>query len=100
MTAHARHVKIKEEGVRKCAAFLAQRLQSGVLSLDDLFTKTAVHPQTADAKAADWVFFTAALNFSFWTMEDQPQYTVLYKVSPTLVKNTFVTVQVHFYSSM
>ena len=43
--------------------------------------KTDVHPQTADAEGAKWIFFADVLNFSFWNLESEPQYLVTYKVS-------------------
>ena len=77
---HARHVKLDSDGIEKCAEALAERLSSAKLSLNDLFVKTSVHPQKANEKGVEWIFFADALNFSFWNNEDQPQYLVTYKV--------------------
>ena len=65
VAAHAEHVKINSDGIKGCAEFLAQRLQSDSISLGDLFVKTAVHPREANEEAIDSVFFADALNFSF-----------------------------------
>lgn len=76
---HARHVQLDSDGIEKCAEALAERLSSAKLSLNDLFVKTSVHPQKANEKGVEWIFFADALNFSFWNNEDQPQYLVTYK---------------------
>merc|ERR1719319_1036411 len=44
-----------------------------------MFIKTDVHPNTKDDKGIDWVFFADTLNFSFWNLENKPQYLVTYK---------------------
>ena len=80
VSTNAKHVILHQEGVERAADALVERLSSSQLSLTDLFVKTAVHPQKADDKAIDWIFFADALNFSFWNGEDQPQYLVTYKV--------------------
>lgn len=79
VSTNAKHVILQQEGVERAADALVERLSSSQLSLTDLFVKTTVHPQRADDKAVDWVFFADALNFSFWNGEDQPQYLVTYK---------------------
>eukprot|EP00095_Tigriopus_kingsejongensis_P011032 maker-scaffold109_size355148-snap-gene-1.19 protein:Tk11032 transcript:maker-scaffold109_size355148-snap-gene-1.19-mRNA-1 annotation:"hypothetical protein LOTGIDRAFT_195975" len=79
ISSQAKHVTIPEPGVKRCAKFLADRLQSGGLRMEDLFKKTEIHPQTADEAGAKWIFFADVLNFSFWNHKDQPQYAVTYK---------------------
>ena len=86
VSAHAKHVTLHQDGIERAADALVERLSTAKLSLNDLFVKTAVHPQKADEKAVDWIFFADALNFSFWNQEGQPQYFVTYKVCKA--KNT------------
>ncbi len=76
------------EGASACAEFIAERMANGELRMDELFAKSPLHPVVGDdgdaasvAAAAEWIFTADALNFSFWTQDDEPQYCVTFKVS-------------------
>lgn len=79
IASHAKHIQIHDAGIDKCCHLLTQRLKDGTFSSKKLFAKTEVHPQEANEKGIDWVFFADALNFSFWTQDHELQYLVTYK---------------------
>ena len=90
---NAKHIKICDDGVEKCAQEIFTRIQSGKIELlnnatneEDIgscnyLKKDVVYPQTANDHGVDWVFFLDALNFSFWNFStgNHRQYTVTYK---------------------
>ena len=80
----ADHVIIKENGIEKCAEEVLGRIANGSLSLNlKLYKDAGEHPVSGNRSSVEWVFFTSALNFSFWNDERQPQYNVTYKVLHT-----------------
>ena len=76
----AEHVKIKDEGIEKCAQEIVQRVKDKRLSLSlKLYKDAGVHPVSIKDEDVEWVFWTSALNFSFWTNNSEPQYLVTYQ---------------------
>ncbi|CAB4058279.1 unnamed protein product [Lepeophtheirus salmonis] len=73
------HIKILKEGVDKAVDVIIKRIESGDISTDKIFTKTEIHPQSADVNGVNWIFFADLFNFSFWKKDSEPQYTVTYK---------------------
>ena len=71
-----KHVTIIDEGIDKAVIEAMNRIEDGRLSLDAKSFKPAGTIMKADV---DWVFMTSALNFSFWILENEPQYLVTYK---------------------
>ena len=57
-----------------------QRVNDKRLSLSlKLYKDAGVHPVTINDKDVEWVFWTSALNFSFWNNQSDPQYMVTYR---------------------
>lgn len=85
IAAGARHVTVSQEGVRRCAEYVASRVDCGDVSLDKYFEKSALRPNFGKEGACDdeeavanWVFFSDTLNFSFWNRDGDEQYEVTY----------------------
>lgn len=78
---NADHVKIIDQGIDRCVEEFRSRVKSGQLSLGLELYKNhpGVHPTTVTDKDIEWVFFTSALNFSFWNDDSDPPYLVTYK---------------------
>ena len=77
---NAKHIKICDEGVRKCSQEVVERIQSGKIQLLNHCKKDIIYPQTPNEDGVDWIFFLDALNFSFWNFSnDNSQYLVTYK---------------------
>jgi len=81
ITEVAKHVTIIDGGIDKAVEEALIRIKDGRLSLDLKSYKNlaGIHPNQANSSNVDWVFMTSALNFSFWNLENEPQYLVTYK---------------------
>ena len=80
ITKVAKHVTINDDGIDKAVNEALDRINDGRLKLDlKLYANLAVHPDSPTDANVDWVFMTSALNFSFWMMDNEPQYLVTYK---------------------
>ena len=73
--------KLNFSGIDKAVEEALIRIKDGRLSLDLKSYKNlaGIHPNQANSSNVDWVFMTSALNFSFWNLENEPQYLVTYK---------------------
>ena len=78
---NAQHIQICEEGVRKCAQEVIERIQCGKVQLLNHCKKDIIYPQMPNEDGVDWIFFLDALNFSFWNFsnDNNSQYFVTYK---------------------
>lgn len=77
----AKDVKIKPDGVTKTARVIADAVKAGELDME-AFKQNEVLPLDrglTQGQLANWVFLVDALNFSFWTPNGQPKYTVTRK---------------------
>ena len=75
----AKDVEILAEGVERAAVDIVHKVESKEMVMAQMFVKTPVHPQKADAAGIDWVFFADTLNFCFWNNDLDAQYEVTYK---------------------
>ncbi|KAK7047510.1 hypothetical protein SK128_016725 [Halocaridina rubra] len=78
---HAKDVKINENGVKKVANIIAEAVTTGKLDLE-AFKQNEVLPLDKGLtveQLADWVFLVDAINFSFWTPDGVPKYSVTYQ---------------------
>ena len=82
IASNAKHVTIDEAGIERCAKFLLDRISCGKISVVSLFEKDGIHQKAIDDEdfGANYLFFIATLNFSFWTPEEGPKWQVEYKV--------------------
>ncbi|KAJ8938638.1 hypothetical protein NQ318_015937 [Aromia moschata] len=71
----AKHVKIKEENIKRLGDVLVEEIKLGRLSPDN-FSQTDVHPNSDDAWALDWLFVVDTLNFCFWHNEKEEGWKV------------------------
>ncbi|KAI9506019.1 hypothetical protein BX070DRAFT_187652 [Coemansia spiralis] len=75
---HSKDVFVPEEGVRRAAQEIVERMQSVGYSTAE-WRKHTLNPSVADSAAIEWIFVVDALNFSFWTDKSgspHKQYTV------------------------
>lgn len=63
-------ISINENGVEKLAKILYEKVRTGEFSVK-MWRRHELNPQSMDEKAVNWVFVSAALNFSFWS--DNPE---------------------------
>lgn len=78
---NAKDVKIVDEGVKKIANIIAEAAKSGKLDVAS-FKQNEVLPLDKDLSTeqlANWVFLVDAINFSFWTPDGVPKYSVIYQ---------------------
>jgi len=75
----AKDVEILAEGVERASVDIVHKVESKEMVMAQMFVKTPVHPQKADAAGIDWVFFADTLNFCFWNNDLDAQYEVTYK---------------------
>ncbi|KAJ3654458.1 hypothetical protein Zmor_013646 [Zophobas morio] len=71
----SKNVKIKEEGIQKLGDVLVAEVESGKLC-SEKFTQSKFHPKPEDPWALDWLFVVDTLNFCFWSLENEPGWTV------------------------
>eukprot|EP00096_Caligus_rogercresseyi_P015606 TRINITY_DN8074_c0_g1_i1.p1 TRINITY_DN8074_c0_g1~~TRINITY_DN8074_c0_g1_i1.p1 ORF type:complete len:340 (+),score=77.06 TRINITY_DN8074_c0_g1_i1:74-1093(+) len=76
---HAEHIRIEKNGIQVAVDMIWERIDSGDIAQKNMFSKTEIHPQSADDQGIHWVFFADLLNFSFWTGDSEPHYGVTYK---------------------
>lgn len=77
---NARDVTIVDEGVKKIAKVIAEAVKEEKLSLES-FKQNEVLPLDkglTTEELANWVFIVDAINFSFWTPDGVPKYSVKY----------------------
>lgn len=62
----------------KIISQVEEKLKSGEISIRG-FSESPVHPKPEDAECLDALLVIDALNFSFWTSDTQPKWTVKFK---------------------
>ncbi|XP_059469050.1 queuosine 5'-phosphate N-glycosylase/hydrolase isoform X2 [Neocloeon triangulifer] len=77
----ASHVKIIPDGIQKLASAVEEALEAGSISIRG-FAESPVHPKPNDPECLDALLVMDALNFSFWTPDNQPKWTVVYDDVP------------------
>ncbi|CAB3365703.1 Hypothetical predicted protein [Cloeon dipterum] len=74
----AKFVNIKVDGISKLATVVEERLKMNEISIRG-FAESPVHPKPKDPQCLDALLVMDALNFSFWTPDNLPKWTVEYK---------------------
>lgn len=76
----AKHVSIKDDGVKKAAKMIYPDLEKSLYSVK-AWRKHELHPKELSDATVDWIFLLDTLNFSFWVERDCPPYVVKYRGS-------------------
>ncbi|CAH0724499.1 unnamed protein product, partial [Brenthis ino] len=72
---NAKHVKIHYDGIDKLCEEILLSLKDNKLQIPDTGSDS-IHPNKNHGRAIDWVFVTDALNFCFWSLDKEHQWTV------------------------
>lgn len=75
----SRDVSVSEEGARRVAEALFDRVPSAAFSLAGWKELHELNPRAASEEAVSWVFLVDTLNFSFWPERDDQKCLVKYK---------------------
>ena len=78
IASRAKHVSIKEEGVKKVAKRIYPELEKSLYSVKT-WRKHELHPKELSKATVNWIFFLDTLNFSFWVEKDSPPFVVKYR---------------------
>ncbi|XP_068524098.1 queuosine 5'-phosphate N-glycosylase/hydrolase [Anas acuta] len=75
----SRDVSVCEEGARRVAEALFDKVPSAAFSLAGWKQLHELNPRAASEEAVSWVFLVDTLNFSFWAERDDQKCLVKYK---------------------
>ena len=74
----SKHIKIKDEGVKKVAKLIYPELEKSLYSVKN-WRKHELHPKELNEATVNWIFLLDTLNFSFWVEKDTPPFVVKYR---------------------
>ncbi|EDV22129.1 uncharacterized protein TRIADDRAFT_29087 [Trichoplax adhaerens] len=73
----AKHVQIKQDGIKQVANMIVKALQSNSYSIQS-WKQHDLHPKDMNEATLNWILVLDTLNFSFWT-ENPQKFVIRYK---------------------